>query len=213
MQTVSITKKLKMAAILTVIVITSISTGCMKKTKNDFLSPIKVEKNPIATIEMEEGGLIKVELYPETAPNTVLNFIHLANKGFYNGLIFHRVVPGFVVQGGCPEGNGTGGPGYSIGGEFQTNGFENNLRHERGVISMARSKSFDSAGSQFFIMVSDYFGLDGDYAAFGRVIEGMEEVDRIVMVQAKNERPIKDQKIKTITVETFGEKYKKPQTK
>ncbi|NLT40622.1 MAG: peptidylprolyl isomerase, partial [Clostridiales bacterium] len=139
--------------------------------------------NPIATIEMENGDLIKAELYPEIAPNTVNNFLSLINKGFYDGLIFHRVIPGFMIQGGCPSGTGMGGPGYSIAGEFSSNGVTNNLKHSRGVLSMARAMNPNSAGSQFFIMVDDAPHLDGDYAAFGKVTEGMESVDKIVNVR------------------------------
>ncbi|HEX2953122.1 MAG TPA: peptidylprolyl isomerase [Bacillota bacterium] len=164
--------------------------------------------NPIATIEMENGNKLQVELYPEVAPNTVNNFIALANSGFYNGLIFHRVIPGFMIQGGCPQGIGTGNPGYSIRGEFRSNGFKNDLRHDRGVISMARSSRPDSAGSQFFIMVANSPHLDGDYAAFGKVTEGIEEADRIVNAERDfRDKPVKDQKIKTITVETFGQDF------
>ena len=164
--------------------------------------------NPIATIELENGGSIKIELYPEVAPNTVNNFISLAKKGYYDGLIFHRVIPGFMIQGGCPQGIGTGGPGYVIKGEFGKNGFENNLSHERGVVSMARSSRPDSAGSQFFIMVSDGQFLDNDYAAFGRVIEGMEEADKIVGAKRdRNDKPYDDQKMKKVTVDTFGTEY------
>ena len=137
-------------------------------------------KNPIVTITMENGGVIKAELYPEVAPNTVNNFVDLVNRGFYDGLIFHRVIPGFMIQGGCPEGTGTGGPGYSIKGEFTSNGFKNDLKHSKGVLSMARAMHPDSAGSQFFIMVADAPHLDGQYASFGKVIEGMDEADKIV---------------------------------
>lgn len=161
---------------------------------------------------MADGGKIKVELYPDIAPNTVRNFISLANKGFYNGTIFHRVIPGFMIQGGDPEGTGMGDPGYSIKGEFSNNGFPNNLRHERGVISMARSRSMDSAGSQFFIMVANAPHLDNNYAAFGKVIEGMEEVDKIVSVQRDgNDRPLTEQKMKKVSVETFGMDYGNPE--
>ncbi|MDP4179918.1 MAG: peptidylprolyl isomerase [Bacillota bacterium] len=164
--------------------------------------------NPIATIEMENGSKIKVELFPNIAPITVNNFISLIKKGFYNGLIFHRVIPDFMIQGGCPEGIGTGNPGYSIRGEFSMNGHTNNLKHSRGVISMARSRMPNSAGSQFFIMAANSPHLDGQYASFGTVTEGMEEVDRIVNVDRDyNDKPYQDQKIKTITVETFGEEY------
>ncbi len=164
-----------------------------------------MNKNPIVTIEMENGNLIKVELYPQVAPNTVNNFIALINKGFYNGLIFHRVIPGFMIQGGCPEGIGTGGPGYSIKGEFSSNGFMNELKHERGVISMARSMHPNSAGSQFFIMVANAPHLDGEYAAFGKTIEGLEEVDRIVNSKRDySDKPLAEQKMKEVTVDTFG---------
>lgn len=157
---------------------------------------------------MANGNKIKLELYPEVAPNTVKNFVSLVEKGFYNGLIFHRVIPGFMVQGGDPEGTGMGGPGYSIKGEFSSNGFKNNLSHDRGIISMARSSRPDSAGSQFFIMVDKSTHLDGQYASFGKVIEGMEEVDSIVSVKRDyNDRPREEQKIKTVTVDTFGEDY------
>lgn len=167
-----------------------------------------MQKNPIVTIETENGSTIKIELYPEIAPNTVKNFISLVNSGYYNGLIFHRVIPGFMIQGGCPEGTGMGGPGYSIKGEFSGNGFDNPLKHDRGVISMARSARPDSAGSQFFIMVEKSPHLDGQYAAFGKVIEGMEEADRIVAVKRDyNDRPREEQRMKTVTVDTFGEDY------
>ena len=165
--------------------------------------------NPIITIEMENGGVIKAELYPEIAPNTVANFVNLAEKGFYDGLIFHRVIPGFMIQGGDPQGTGMGGPGYSIKGEFARNGFrQNNLRHSRGVLSMARSMLPNSAGSQFFIMHADAPHLDGDYAAFGKVIEGMDVVDAIANTPTgRQDRPVSDQRIKKMTVETFGGQY------
>jgi len=169
---------------------------------------------PIVTITMEDGNTIKLELYPEIAPNTVNNFIYLVNQGFYNGLIFHRVIPGFMIQGGCPDGTGGGSPGYFIKGEFSDNGFENDLLHERGVISMARRNSpLDSAGSQFFIMHQNYPSLNGAYAAFGRVIEGIETVDLIVGVQTAgpNNRPVDDQVIREITVETFGVEFPEPE--
>jgi len=168
--------------------------------------------NPIVTIEMEGGGVMKAELYPDVAPNTVNNFISLAQSGFYDGLIFHRVIPGFMIQGGDPDGTGTGGPGYSIKGEFSQNGFKNELIHERGVMSMARSMDPDSAGSQFFIMVDDAPHLDGAYAAFGKVIEGMETADTIVSVKRDwNDRQIKDQKMKKVTVDTQGVDYLAPE--
>ena len=168
--------------------------------------------NPIVTIEMEGGGVIKAELYPGAAPNTVNNFISLAQKGFYDGLIFHRVIPGFMIQGGDPDGAGSGGPGYSIRGEFSQNGVENGLLHTRGVLSMARTMDPDSAGSQFFIMVDDAPHLDGGYAAFGKVIEGMETADAIVDVKRDwNDRPRKDQRMKKVTVDTFGVNYPEPE--
>lgn len=169
--------------------------------------------NPIVTIDTGNETKIKVELYPEIAPNTVRNFISLIKKGFYDGVIFHRVIPGFMIQGGDPEGMGIGGPGYRIKGEFSGNGFANDLKHTRGVISMARSQHPDSAGSQFFLMVADAPHLDGQYAGFGKVIEGMEEADRIVAV-ARNgsDKPLEDQTMVTVTVETFGEEYDAPET-
>ena len=168
-------------------------------------------QHPIITIETNEG-VIKAELYPEIAPNTVNNFVSLAGKGFYNGTIFHRVIPGFMIQGGDPQGTGMGGPGYSIKGEFSGNGFPNNLKHTRGVLSMARAMNLNSAGSQFFIMVEDAPHLDGQYAAFGKVISGMEEADRIVNVSRDySDRPYEEQTIKSITVETFGESYPEPE--
>ena len=169
-------------------------------------------KNPIVTITMENGGVIKAELYPEIAPNTVNNFIDLINRGFYDGLIFHRVIPGFMIQGGDPEGNGMGGPGYSIKGEFSRNGFKNELKHTKGVLSMARTMDPNSAGSQFFIMVEDAPHLDGQYASFGKVIEGMEVADEIVNSKTDySDRPYEDQVIKSMTVETFGETYSEPE--
>ena len=166
--------------------------------------------NPIVTIEMENGGVIKAELYPEIAPNTVAHFVTLVQSGFYDGLIFHRVIPGFMIQGGDPQGTGMGGPGYSIKGEFARNGFrQNNLKHSRGVLSMARSMMPNSAGSQFFIMHANAPHLDGDYAAFGKVTEGMDVVDAIAATPTGfQDRPVQEQKIKKVTVETFGETYK-----
>lgn len=167
------------------------------------------KQNPTATIEMESGDKIVIELYPDVAPNTVANFITLAEDGFYDGLIFHRVIPGFMIQGGDPDGTGMGGPNYSIKGEFSSNNFQNDLKHSRGVLSMARSAMPDSAGSQFFIMVADAPHLDGQYASFGKVTSGMEVVDKIVAVEAnKMDKPLTEQKIKKVTVETFGKKYK-----
>ncbi|KOF55818.1 MULTISPECIES: peptidylprolyl isomerase [Clostridium] len=169
-------------------------------------------KNPIVTIEMEDKSKIEVELYPDMAPNTVNNFISLINKEFYNGTIFHRVIPGFMIQGGDPEGTGMGGPDYSIKGEFSSNGFKNDLKHEKGVISMARTSYPNSAGSQFFIMAEDAPHLDGDYAAFGKVISGIEEVDKIVSVKRDySDKPYEDQRIKKITVDTFGKDYPEPE--
>lgn len=169
-------------------------------------------QNPIVTIEMENGGKITAELYPETAPNTVNNFIALVRSGFYNGLIFHRVIPGFMIQGGCPDGTGMGGPGYSIRGEFDSNGVKNDLKHSRGVLSMARAMSPNSAGSQFFIMVDDASHLDGDYAAFGKVVSGMETADAIVNADTdSDDKPRKEQRMKSVTVETFGVDYPVPE--
>lgn len=169
-------------------------------------------QNPIVTITMESGDVIKAELYPEIAPNTVNNFISLINKGFYNGVIFHRVIKGFMLQGGDPEGTGMGGPGYSIKGEFSHNGFKNDLKHTPGVLSMARTMIPDSAGSQFFIMHKDAPHLDGEYAAFGKVTEGMEVVNTIAETQTDwNDRPVNEQKMKSVTVDTFGETYPEPE--
>ncbi|MBW7573790.1 peptidylprolyl isomerase [Caproiciproducens faecalis] len=168
-------------------------------------------KNPIVTIQTGSGTM-KVELYPEIAPNTVRNFISLVKKGFYDGTIFHRVIPGFMIQGGDPEGTGMGGPGYSIKGEFRSNRFQNDLKHTKGVLSMARSMSPNSAGSQFFIMVDDAPHLDGEYAAFGKVIEGMEEAERIVSVRRDyRDKPYEDEIMKSVTVDTFGEDYDEPE--
>ena len=161
---------------------------------------------------MESGGVMKAELYPDAAPNTVNNFISLAQSGFYDGTIFHRVIPGFMIQGGDPDGTGTGGPGYSIKGEFSQNGFKNELIHQRGVLSMARTMDPDSAGSQFFVMVDDAPHLDGAYAAFGKVIEGMETADAIVSAKRDwNDRPKKDQRMKKVTVDTQGVDYPAPE--
>lgn len=170
------------------------------------------EKNPIVTIEMETGSLIKLELYPDIAPNTVKNFISLVQKNFYDGLIFHRVIRGFMIQGGDPEGTGMGGPGYSIKGEFSYNHFENNLKHTAGVISMARSQMPDSAGSQFFIMHKDSPHLDGSYAAFGKVSEGMDVINAIADERTDySDRPLTPQVMKKVTVELFGEEYGEPE--
>ena len=170
-----------------------------------------MENNPIVTIEMEDGGVIKAELYPDIAPQSVYNFISLANSGYYDGLIFHRCIYGFMIQGGCPLGNGTGGPGYCIKGEFKLNGVKNNLSHKRGVLSMARAQAANSAGSQFFIMHEDGEFLDGQYAAFGKVLEGMDVVDKIAAVKTDgNDRPLTEQKIASIRVDTRGEEYPEP---
>jgi len=169
-------------------------------------------ENPIVTITMEDGGVITLELYPDVAPNTVRNFISLAQKGFYDGLIFHRVIKGFMIQGGDPTGTGMGGPGYQIRGEFTHNGFRNELSHQRGVISMARSMRPDSAGSQFFIMHEAGTFLDGDYASFGMVTDGMDVVDRIAETETdRSDRPRKEQKIRSITVDTKGETFEEPE--
>ena len=169
--------------------------------------------NPIVTITMENGDVMKAELYPEIAPNTVNNFISLINHNFYDGVIFHRVIRGFMLQGGDPDGNGTGGPGYEIKGEFSNNGFKNDLKHTPGVLSMARTMIPDSAGSQFFIMHQAAPHLDGEYAAFGKIIEGMDVVNKIAeMPTDYRDRPLEDQVMKTVTVETFGVDYPEPET-
>lgn len=170
-------------------------------------------QNPIVTIEMENGDIMKAELYPEIAPNTVNNFVSLIQKGYYDGVIFHRVIPGFMIQGGDPEGTGMGGPGYSIKGEFSNNGFKNDLKHTPGVLSMARTMIPDSAGSQFFIMHETSPHLDGEYAAFGKVIEGLGIVDRIAKVKTDySDRPMEDQRMVKVTVDTFGVDYPEPET-
>ena len=171
-----------------------------------------MNNNPIVTFEMKDGDVFHVELYPEIAPNTVNNFISLVKKGFYNGLCFHRVISGFMIQGGDPKGNGSGGPGYSIRGEFSKNGFPNNLKHTRGVISMARSMMPNSAGSQFFIMHATSPHLDGQYAAFGSVVSGIEEIDKIANVNVDySDKPLRDQVIKCVTVDTCGVEYDEPE--
>ena len=190
--------------------------GCGKKAapEEDTMNA----QNPIATITMEDGGVIKLELYPEIAPNTVKNFIHLANSGFYDGVIFHRVIEGFMIQGGDPDGRGTGGPGYRIKGEFSNNNHKNDLSHERGVISMARqgnpyfpASAYNTAGSQFFIMHADSDFLDGDYAAFGKVIDGMDVVDRIATTETDgSDRPLETQTMQSVRVDTFGVDYGEP---
>lgn len=170
-------------------------------------------QNPIVTIEMENGDIIKAELYPDVAPNTVNNFISLINHNFYDGVGFHRIINGFMLQGGDPDGNGTGGPGYSIRGEFTNNGFQNDLKHEPGVLSMARTMMPNSAGSQFFIMHKAAPHLDGDYAAFGKVTEGMDVVNKIAEVETDwSDRPLEPQVMKKVTVETFGVDYPEPET-
>ena len=167
--------------------------------------------NPVVTFEMENGDIIKAELYPEIAPNTVNNFVSLVNKGFYDGLIFHRVIRGFRIQGGCPDGTGMGGPGYDIKGEFAQNGFTNNLKHTPGVLSMARAMHPDSAGSQFFIMHEAAPHLDGAYAAFGKVTEGMDVVNKIAETATDySDRPLETQRMKKVTLETFGVTYPEP---
>lgn len=211
----------KIIILLLCVIAAFIIFGCSQKNSEQGSKKFKAvdEKtlhdaaNPVATITMENGDEIKVELYPKAAPNTVNNFIYLANKGFYNGLTFHRVIPKFMIQGGCPKGDGTGGPGYKIKGEFAENGFsENGLKHTRGVISMARSQENDSAGSQFFIMHGDAASLDGKYAAFGKVIKGMDVVDKIVSVDRDSkDKPKVSQVMKKITVETFNKKYSEPE--
>lgn len=169
-------------------------------------------QNPIVTITMEDGSVMKAELYPEIAPESVNNFVSLIQKKFYDGLIFHRVISGFMIQGGDPQGIGIGGPGYHIKGEFKINGFENDLKHTEGVLSMARAQDYNSAGSQFFIMHKDSPFLDGQYAAFGKLIEGMDVVNKIAAVDTDyNDKPLKPQRMQTVTVETFGAEYPEPQ--
>lgn len=220
-------KKFKLGLLFLSLVLMLVTIGCGAKAPNNVSTPpankdetqteSKVgtptdKNNPIVTITMESGEQIEVELYPSVAPNTVKSFISLVEKGFYNGLIFHRVIPDFMIQGGDPNGNGSGGPGYAIKGEFTNNGFENNLKHERGVISMGRtSQDPNSAGSQFFITATTYPSLDKDYAAFGKVIGGMETVDKIVnSPRDKKNKPIQNQVMKSVTVDTVGENYAEP---
>ncbi len=186
--------------------------GCTSGEKNKTEEETMHSEYPIATITMKDGGVIKLELYPKIAPESVKNFISLANSKFYDGLIFHRVISGFMIQGGCPKGNGTGGPGYNIKGEFSANGVDNSLSHERGVISMARAMAYDSAGSQFFICHADSQFLDGQYAAFGKVIEGMDVVDAIASVKTNSQdKPLQDQVIDSIRVDTFGVECGEPE--
>ena len=196
-----------------------LSLACAKGKTNTDTNTTETQEDttvdkthPIATITMKDGGAIVMELYPEVAPESVKNFISLANSGFYDGLIFHRVIPGFMIQGGDPNGKGTGGPGYSIKGEFKANGVENNISHERGVLSMARSSAYDSAGSQFFIVQTDSTYLDGNYAAFGRVTSGMDVVDAIARTTTDSkDKPYKDQVMETVRVETWGVEYGEPE--
>ena len=186
--------------------------GCTSGEKNKTEEETMHSEYPIATITMKDGGVIKLELYPKIAPESVKNFISLANSKFYDGLIFHRVISGFMIQGGCPKGNGTGGPGYNIKGEFSANSVDNSLSHERGVISMARAMAYDSAGSQFFICHADSQFLDGQYAAFGKVIEGMDVVDAIASVKTNSQdKPLQDQVIDSNRVDTFGVEYGEPE--
>lgn len=169
--------------------------------------------NPVVTFKMQDGGVMKAELYPEVAPNTVKNFISIIEKGAYDGVIFHRVIPGFMIQGGDPDGTGMGGPGYSIKGEFTSNGFKNDLKHSRGVLSMARTGIPDSAGSQFFVMVADSPHLDRQYASFGKIIEGMDVADKIVSTKSDGrDKPYEDQVMEKVTVDTFGVKFEEPET-
>lgn len=220
-------KKFRLGLLLLTFAIILATIGCGTQTPKDSTTPSTPKDttqaqsnavsptsktNPIVTITMANDEQIKVELYPDIAPNTVKSFISLVKKGFYNGVIFHRVIPEFMIQGGDPKGDGTGGPGYGIKGEFTNNGFVNNLKHERGVISMGRTQqSKDSAGSQFFIVVKTTSSLDKDYAAFGKVISGMETVDKIVNTpRNKNDKPNQDQVMKNVTVDTLGVNYDEP---
>lgn len=184
------------------------SVSSLNKERNENMA----NTNPIVTIEMANGDIMRAELYPDIAPNTVNNFISLVNKGYYDGVIFHRIIPGFMIQGGDPDGTGMGGPGYCIKGEFSHNGFENNLLHTKGVLSMARTMIPDSAGSQFFIMHAAAPHLDGEYAAFGKLIEGEDVLDKIATVGTDwNDRPMKPQVMNKVTVETFGIEYEEPE--
>jgi peptidyl-prolyl cis-trans isomerase B (cyclophilin B) len=191
--------------------LTACGSNETEDSKSSETNSPTIEVNPVVTITMEDDSKIELELYPKKAPNTVNNFVTLVEKGYYDGLTFHRVIPDFMIQGGDPEGNGTGGPGYSIGGEFSDNGFDNDLKHERGVISMARSSDPDSAGSQFFIMTKTTESLDGQYAAFGKVISGMEVVDKIVAVDRDaNDKPKDDVIMKKVSVDTKGVNFPEP---
>lgn len=204
----SVKNKMVIGVILSVFLLLA---GCGDEKKAKPQAGVDKGLRPVVTIEMAGGDLIRVELYPHVAPNTVANFISLVKAGFYDGLIFHRVMEGFMIQGGDPAGSGLGGPEYSIKGEFSGNGFKNELKHERGVISMARANAPDSAGSQFFIMHAANSGLDGNYAAFGKVIEGMETVDRIATTEVNGERPATDQVMHKVTVDTEGVEYGEPE--
>lgn len=209
-------KTKKIISLLMAITLCLALTACTGSNKSSDSGSSKTvdysnDTNPVAEIVMSDGSVIKVELYPEAAPNTVNNFIYLANSGFYDGLTFQRIIPGFMIQGGDPKGDGTGGPGYSIAGEFKDNGFENNLKHTRGVISMARAQSYDSAGSQFFIMVADATSLDGQYAAFGKVTEGIEVVDKIVGAERDStDKPLESIVMRKVTVDLKGMTYSEP---
>ena len=199
----------RIICMLTAVLLLTAAFGCAKKDNKEE----PAVQNPVATITMKDGGVMKLELYPDVAPNTVNNFISLANSGFYDGLTFHRVIANFMIQGGDPMGNGSGDPGYSIKGEFSSNGFQNDLKHTRGVISMARAKDPDSAGSQFFIMHADAPHLDGEYAAFGMLTEGFTELDKIAMSKTDYyDMPLTPVVIDTIRVETFGAEYPAPET-
>lgn len=189
----------------------SVNDDVQNNATGDEPEDYSSDSNPVLTLTMESGDEITVELYPDVAPNTVANFISLVENGFYDGLIFHRVIPGFMIQGGDPDGNGTGGPGYGIAGEFDDNDFENDLIHEKGVISMARAQDPDSAGSQFFLMAEDSPHLDGEYAGFGKITSGIEVVDDIVSVETTDEKPKEDQQIETMTVDTKGTDYDEPE--
>jgi peptidyl-prolyl cis-trans isomerase B (cyclophilin B) len=209
-------KTKKIISLLMAIFLCLALTACTGSNKSSDSGSSKTvdysnDTNPVAEIVMSDGSVVKVELYPEAAPNTVNNFIYLANSGFYDGLTFHRIIPGFMIQGGDPKGDGTRGPGYSIAGEFKDNGFENNLKHTKGVISMARAQSYDSAGSQFFIMVADAKSLDGQYAAFGKVTEGIEVVDKIVGAERdSNDKPLESVVMRKVTVDLKGKTYSEP---
>lgn len=193
---------------------TQSSSGADSSTESQLNVPDSNASHPVVTIEMDNGKVIKAELYPEVAPNTVHNFISLVEQGFYDGTIFHRVIPGFMIQGGDPEGTGMGGPDYSIAGEFTNNGYHNDLQHTRGILSMARSRDYDSAGSQFFIMVADSPHLNSEYAAFGKVTEGMDVVDEIVSLERDmNDRPNAEPVMKKVTVDTLGVDYPEPEKK